>query len=144
MSRLDVAEPQLAEARSDVQPVAVTVVVDAALGASAGGRERLEHREVVALGELVDGELGGDDALAFVAAGENRARLAERGSFGARVEPAGSLPAVDVTEHHFEHVGAGGGAAAVDVRRDALTRARAVGRFVVHGSSTSLCQGRGR
>jgi hypothetical protein len=76
VSRLDVAEPHVAEPRFDMKPVAVALVVDASLGASAGGGERLEHCEVLAFGELVDGELGGDDALAVVAAGEDRAGLA--------------------------------------------------------------------
>ncbi len=100
----------LAEARLDVQPIAVAVVVDAALGATTGGGERLEHREVVALGELVDRQLGGDDAVALVAAGEDRARLAQRGPLGACVESTRSLPAVDVSERDLEDLGAGRGA----------------------------------
>ena len=127
-----------------MQPQRALVELDAGLGAAAGERERLDCRCEVVDDERAHRHIGRGDAFAAVTLGEDRARLTARGAFATRLESASTLPAVGVAEHDLVDELAALGAATVDVLGDPLTRAGAVGNFIVHGRSTLLCQGLGR
>src|SRR5262249_28133710 len=123
---LDAAEPAGTELRLDVTVPSLPVERNASLGSPSGGGERVEKREVVALGELGERHGFADDALALVARGEEDAALALRGALGSGFEHDGPQVAVGVAEVAVEPSLARLGASPVEVGCDPLARAGAV------------------
>ena len=91
----------------------------------------LEQRQVLALDEGANGDVGGDDPLAAVSGRQQGASLADRSPLASRREAAAALLAVGIAEDDVVDDRAVLRPAAIEVGSDSLARAGAVVGFSV-------------